>query len=67
MGDKIELMMSCRVLQSNFTCLSQSELRTQTCHVRIVVFIAIFIINHEPCLTLILKLKDQVIYYKSYI
>ena len=35
MSDKIELMMLCGVLQSNFSCLSQSESRTQSCHVRI--------------------------------
>ena len=35
MSDKIELMMLCGVLQSNFSCLSQSESRTQPCHVRI--------------------------------
>ena len=35
MSDKIELMMLCGVLQSNFSCLSQSESRTQLCHVRI--------------------------------
>ena len=35
MSDKIELMMLCRVLQSNFSCLSQSESRTQPSHVRI--------------------------------
>ena len=34
-SDKIELMMLCGVLQSNFSCLSQSESRTQPCHVRI--------------------------------
>ena len=34
MSDKIELMMLCGVLQSNFSCLSQSESRTQACHVR---------------------------------
>ena len=32
-GDKIELMMLCGILQSNFS--SQSESRTQPCHVRI--------------------------------
>ena len=35
MSDKIELMRLCGVLQSNFSCLSQSESRTQLCHVRI--------------------------------
>ena len=35
MSDKIELMRLCGVLQSNFSCLSQSESRTQPCHVRI--------------------------------
>ena len=35
MSDKIELMMLCTVLQNNFSCLSQSESRTQPCHVRI--------------------------------
>ena len=35
MSDKIELMRLCEVLQSNFSCLSQSESRTQPCHVRI--------------------------------
>ena len=35
MSDKIELMRLCWVLQSNFSCLSQSESRTQPCHVRI--------------------------------
>ena len=34
MSDKIELMRLCGVLQSNFSCLSQSESRTQPCHVR---------------------------------
>ena len=34
MSDKIELGMLCGVLQSNFSRLSQSELRTQPCHVR---------------------------------
>ena len=34
-SDKIELMMLCRVLQSIFLCLSQSESRTQPCRVRI--------------------------------
>ena len=37
MSDKIELMMLCGVLQSNFSCLSQSESRTQSCHVRITI------------------------------
>ena len=36
MSDKIELMMLCGVLQSNFSCLSQSESRTQPCHARII-------------------------------
>ena len=35
MSNKIELMRLCGVLQSNFSCLSQSESRTQPCHVRI--------------------------------
>ena len=35
MSDKIELMRLCGVLQSNFSCLSQSESRTQPCYVRI--------------------------------
>ena len=35
MSDKIELMRLCGVVQSNFSCLSQSESRTQPCHVRI--------------------------------
>ena len=35
MNDKIELIRLCGVLQSNFSCLSQSKLRTQPCHVRI--------------------------------
>ena len=35
MSDKIELMMLCGILQSNFSSLSQSESRTQPCHVRI--------------------------------
>ena len=35
MSDKIELMRLCGVLQSNFSYLSQSESRTQPCHVRI--------------------------------
>ena len=35
MSDKIELGMLCGVLQSNFLRLSQSESRTQPCHVRI--------------------------------
>ena len=35
MSDKIELGMLCGVLQSNFSRLSQSESRTQPCHVRI--------------------------------
>ena len=34
MSDKIELMRLCGVLQNNFSCLSQSESRTQPCHVR---------------------------------
>ena len=34
MSDKIELGMLCGVLQSNFLRLSQSESRTQPCHVR---------------------------------
>ena len=34
-SDKIELMRLCGVLQSNFSYLSQSESRTQLCHVRI--------------------------------
>ena len=34
MSDKIELGMLCGVLQSNFSRLSQSESRTQPCHVR---------------------------------
>ena len=37
MSDKIELGMLCGVLQSNFSRLSQSELRTQPCHVRIAI------------------------------
>ena len=39
MSDKIELMRLCGVLQSNFSCLSQSELRTQLCHVRMHILI----------------------------
>ena len=35
MSDKIELGKLCGVLQSKFLCLSQSESRTQPCHVRI--------------------------------
>ena len=35
MSDKIELMRLCGVLQSNFSCLSQSESRTKPCHVTI--------------------------------
>ena len=35
MSDKIELMKLCGVLQSKFSRLSQSESRTQPCHVRI--------------------------------
>ena len=38
MSDKIELGKLCRVLQSKFLCLSQSESRTQPCHVRIEIF-----------------------------
>ena len=34
MSDKIELMKLCGVLQSKFSRLSQSESRTQPCHVR---------------------------------
>ena len=34
MSDKIEPGMLCGVLQSNFSRLSQSESRTQPCHVR---------------------------------
>ena len=37
MSDKIELGMLCGVLQSNFSRLSQSESRTQPCHVRIAI------------------------------
>ena len=36
MSDKIELGMLCGVLQSNFSRLSQSESRTQPCHVRMI-------------------------------
>ena len=39
MSDKTELMKLCGVLQSNFLCLSQSESRTQPCHVRMPVLI----------------------------
>ena len=35
MSDKIEVGKLCGVLQSKFLCLSQSESRTQPCHVRI--------------------------------
>ena len=42
MSDKIELGMLCGVLQSNFSRLSQSESRTQPCHVRI-----LFGFNHK--------------------
>ena len=38
MSDKIELMKLCGVLQSKFSRLSQSESRTQPCHVRILIF-----------------------------
>ena len=34
MSDKIELMRLCGVLQSIFSCLSQSGSRTQPCHIR---------------------------------
>ena len=34
MSDKIEFIRLCGVLRSNFLCLSQSNLRTQPCHVR---------------------------------
>ena len=37
MSNKIELMMLCGVLQSNFSCLSQSESRIQPCHVRMII------------------------------
>ena len=38
MSDKIELIRLCGVLQSNFLFISQSESRTQPCHVRIVFY-----------------------------
>ena len=34
MSDKIEMVMLCGVLQSNFSCLSQSESWIQPRHVR---------------------------------
>ena len=37
MSDKIELGKLCGVLQRKFLCLSQSESRTQPCHVRILI------------------------------
>ena len=39
MSDKIKLGMLCGVLQSNFSRLSQSESRTQPCHVRITIYV----------------------------
>ena len=49
MSDKIELMRLCRVLQSNFSCLSQSESRTQPCHVRLC-----FFFQHTICTEIIM-------------
>ena len=45
MSDKIELGKLCGVLQSKFLCLSQSESRTQPCHVRIQNYKTIVIVN----------------------
>ena len=39
MSDKIELGKLCGVLGSKFLCLSQSESRTQPCHVRILIYV----------------------------
>ena len=41
MSDKIEPIGLCGVLRRNFSCLSQSESRTQLCHVRITSIILI--------------------------
>ena len=54
MSDKIELGKLCGVLQSKFLCLSQSESRTQPCHVRITIIIDILhgyhiFISTPPC------------------
>ena len=43
MSYKIELVRLCGVLQSNFSCLSQSESRTQPCHVTILIFFSLFL------------------------
>ena len=48
MSDKIELMRLCDVLQSNFSCLSQSESRTQPCHVRINILTSV-LCQFEAC------------------
>ena len=48
MSDKIELMKLCGVLQSKFSCLSQSESRTQPCHVRMAIFQLCHKVAYEP-------------------
>ena len=45
MSDKIEQGMLCGVLQSNFSRLSQSESRTQPCHVRMAVHVFLYQLN----------------------
>ena len=45
MSDKIELIRLCRVLQRNFSCLSQSDSRTEPCHVRILFLSYVYLLT----------------------
>ena len=58
MSDKIELGKLCGVLQSKFLCLSQSESRTQPCHVRIDV-------NHGKCTLFISTISSPLKLFSS--
>ena len=52
MNDKIEFIKLCGVLQSNVLFISQSESRTQLCHVRMglySIFSYIVCVNHSHC------------------
>ena len=66
MSDKIELIRLCRVLQRNFLCLSQSDSRTQPCHVRILFLSYVYLLTslqpEQNC-----NLLQPIYYYYYYI
>ena len=62
MSDKIELGMLCGVLQSNFLRLSQSESRTQPCHVRIQYKLANYE-HYSLAVQITVDMKSKAFYY----